>query len=243
MTFSSIIPGRVGAVLLLGLAGAATMPSDAAHACSTEPYMSEICATAASVCPRGYSPADGQILTIASNSALFALLGNTFGGDGRTTFALPNLNHRSVVGYGNNTFFGEEWTKYGNAIGATTATIPIANMPAHNHQVTETVGVSPLQSYIPFNATSASMLPVANISPGATVYPANARAGANLQGVYTNAAPVPATQATMPAAGTFGVSISGDTGWVGFGTPISFQTPVLPVTYCINVFGKFPPRN
>jgi microcystin-dependent protein len=70
------------------------------HACCAEPYIGSICFTAASYCPEGYLPADGRLLNIAQYQALYALLGTTYGGDGRTTFALPDLRGRVPVGAG-----------------------------------------------------------------------------------------------------------------------------------------------
>ncbi len=60
-------------------------------ACGTDPYMGEVCSTAATYCPDGYLPANGQMLQIQQFPPLFMLLSNRFGGDGRTTFGLPNL--------------------------------------------------------------------------------------------------------------------------------------------------------
>jgi microcystin-dependent protein len=62
-----------------------------------EPYISEIRAFGFGFTPRGWAPCNGQLLPIAQNQALFALLGTNYGGDGRTTFGLPNLNGRAAV--------------------------------------------------------------------------------------------------------------------------------------------------
>jgi len=70
------------------------------HACCAEPYIGSVCFTAASYCPEGYLPADGRLLNITQYQALYALLGTTYGGDGRTTFALPDLRGRVPVGSG-----------------------------------------------------------------------------------------------------------------------------------------------
>ncbi len=70
------------------------------QACCAEPYIGSICFTAVSYCPEGYLPADGRLLNITQYQALFALIGNAYGGDGRTTFALPDLRGRVPVGTG-----------------------------------------------------------------------------------------------------------------------------------------------
>jgi len=72
----------------------------AAPALSQERTMADVFVTAAHFCPRGSLPADGRVLQVASNQALFSLLGTAYGGDGRTTFALPNLTGRSAIGTG-----------------------------------------------------------------------------------------------------------------------------------------------
>jgi microcystin-dependent protein len=70
------------------------------EACGPEPYIGSVCFTAASYCPEGYLPADGRMLNISQYQALFAVIGNVYGGDGRTTFALPDLRGRVPVGTG-----------------------------------------------------------------------------------------------------------------------------------------------
>ena len=85
------------AAALTGALMAGTAP--AAHAGPDE-YLGEIITAGFNFCPRGTLEADGRLLPIAQNSALFSLLGTMYGGDGRTTFALPDLRGRVVVGTG-----------------------------------------------------------------------------------------------------------------------------------------------
>ena len=68
---------------------------------AVEPFLGEIMPVGFNFCPRGWSKADGQLLPIASNSALFSLYGTMYGGDGRTTFALPDLRGRAPIHAGN----------------------------------------------------------------------------------------------------------------------------------------------
>jgi microcystin-dependent protein len=72
----------------------------AAHACESEPYLGSVCFVAMDWCPQGFLPADGRLLQMQDNQALYAVLGTRFGGDGRTTFALPDLRGRFPVGIG-----------------------------------------------------------------------------------------------------------------------------------------------
>ncbi len=114
------------------LALATMFSAPASVACSPEPYLGSICVTAAVFCPRGYAEASGQILAISSNSALFSLMGTTYGGDGRTTFGLPDLRGRSAVGIG--TGPGLSNINQGQKGGAETVTLTAAQIPSHTHQ-------------------------------------------------------------------------------------------------------------
>lgn len=75
--------------------------SNQAQACSGDPMLATMCVFAGSFAPRGFAFAEGQLLPISANSSLFSLLGTTYGGDGRSTFALPDTRGRSVIGVGN----------------------------------------------------------------------------------------------------------------------------------------------
>jgi len=93
MTVKSLI-----AAATLGTALAATAPSAQA---GPDEYLGEIMVTAANFCPRGTAEANGRLLPIAQYNALFSLLGTMYGGDGRTTFGLPDLSGRTMIGTGN----------------------------------------------------------------------------------------------------------------------------------------------
>ena len=99
----------------------------------SEPFIGEIKLVGFNFPPRGWALCDGQLLAIASNQALFSLLGTTFGGDGRTTFALPDLRGRSPVHVG--TGPGLSPMAWGQEAGAETATLNISQIPAHRHPV------------------------------------------------------------------------------------------------------------
>ena len=89
---------------------------------------------------RGWAFCNGQLLSIANNQALFSLLGTTYGGDGRTTFALPDMRGRVPVHMGQ----GPGLTPHpiGQYSGTETTMLTVQNMPAHNHPVTVAVGVA-----------------------------------------------------------------------------------------------------
>jgi len=113
-------------VLVLGLFGT---PKSAAQA--SDPYLGAIVAVGFNFAPTGWALCNGQLLPIAQNAALFALLGTTYGGNGISTFALPNLNGRTLIGSGQRpggaeVFLGEQG-------GAATTSILLSNVPAHTH--------------------------------------------------------------------------------------------------------------
>jgi microcystin-dependent protein len=84
--------------------------------------------------PRGWAFCDGQLLPISQNTALFSLLGTTFGGDGRTTFGLPDLRGRVAVHVGNGP--GLQQVRWGQRGGANTVALTINNLPSHTHTAT-----------------------------------------------------------------------------------------------------------
>lgn len=91
-----------------------------------EPFLSEIRLFSFSFAPRGWALCNGQLLPINQNQALFALLGTTYGGDGRVNFGLPNLQGRVPIHTGNGHTLGER-------AGESAHTITIPEMPAHTH--------------------------------------------------------------------------------------------------------------
>ena len=78
----------------------AALGTISAPAQARDPFIGEIMQFGSNFCPRGWAKANGQLLRISQYSALFALLGTTYGGDGRTTFGLPDLRGRVVIGPG-----------------------------------------------------------------------------------------------------------------------------------------------
>lgn len=96
----------------------------------SEPFLAEIRIVGFTFAPRGWAFCDGQILTITQNQSLYSLLGTTYGGDGRTTFALPELRGRTPMHVG--TGFESTYT-LGQKAGEETHSVSVAEMPAHNH--------------------------------------------------------------------------------------------------------------
>ena len=99
----------------------------------SEPFLGEVKMFGGNFAPRGYALCDGQLMPIAQNTALFSLLGTTFGGDGRTTFGLPDLRGRSLLYAGNGP--GLSIRVLGQKAGQASVTLTSAQMPAHTHQL------------------------------------------------------------------------------------------------------------
>lgn len=126
-----------------GLIGSAAW-SPASHACPAEPLVSSVCIMAA-VSLNGdfgggvFAVADGRLLSIGQNAALYSLIGTTYGGDARVTFGIPDLRGRVVMGSGRGP--GLPQFNAGQAYGALTTVLTTAQMPAHNHTLS-TVSVN-----------------------------------------------------------------------------------------------------
>lgn len=99
----------------------------------TEPFIGEIKMAGFNFAPRGYAFCNGQLLSIAQNTALFSLLGTTYGGNGQTTFGLPNLQGRVPMHYGQGS--GLTSRTMGEQSGTENVTLISTQMPAHNHLV------------------------------------------------------------------------------------------------------------
>jgi microcystin-dependent protein len=113
------------------LATAAMLGGANAQACSDQSYIGMVCMTGANFCPSGTIEANGDQLPINSHSALFSLLGTTYGGNGTTTFAVPDLRGRSAIGAG--TGGGLSPVMQGARRGAESVTLSVNNLPSHNH--------------------------------------------------------------------------------------------------------------
>jgi microcystin-dependent protein len=115
----------------------------------SEPFIGQIQIFPYNFAPRGWAFCQGQIMSIAQNTALFALLGTTFGGNGQTTFALPDLRSRIPVGAGQ----GPGLSSYdlGEQTGTETVTLTTNQMPAHAHPFQILANESDPNSKVPLN--------------------------------------------------------------------------------------------
>lgn len=97
----------------------------------SEPFIAEIRIFAGNFAPRGWAFCDGQLLPISQHTALFSLIGTTYGGDGRSTTALPNMQGRAPMGAGRGP--GLTARRQGEKVGAEMVSLTEAQMPSHNH--------------------------------------------------------------------------------------------------------------
>ncbi|MEM0519600.1 MULTISPECIES: phage tail protein [Aequorivita] len=98
-----------------------------------EPFLGQIQAFGFNFAPRGWAHCNGQLLAISQNTALFSLLGTIYGGDGRTTFALPDLRGRAGLHFGQGPGLSD--IRIGERGGVENHTLTTAQMPSHNHTV------------------------------------------------------------------------------------------------------------
>ncbi|HEY0615258.1 MAG TPA: tail fiber protein [Candidatus Elarobacter sp.] len=127
----------------------------------SNPFLSEIRIFSFSFAPRGWALCNGQILPINQNQPLFALLGTTYGGNGQTTFALPNLQGRVAMHMGQGHTLGERG-------GEETHTVVSSEMPAHIHPASADVKPGDGDAFIPTNTLPANAAPTQIYSAGST---------------------------------------------------------------------------
>lgn len=99
----------------------------------SEPFLAEIRIFAGNFAPRGWAFCNGQLLPVSQNTALFSLIGTTYGGDGRSTTALPDLQGRAPMHPGRGP--GLTARRLGEKVGVETVTLSEAQMPSHTHTV------------------------------------------------------------------------------------------------------------
>jgi len=184
-----------------------------------EPTLAEVRLFAGNFAPRGWAFCDGQLLPINQNQALFSLLGTIYGGDGRTTFGLPDLRGRVPLGPRNGP--GLSSYREGQRGGVESVSLTNAELPSHRHGVAMGLTLTRPASTTPSDST----LPIASAVPGATSMPAYSNAGANTQ------------MLAGPIAG--GVTLQAS----GGGQPHENRQPLLGLNYIIALQGLFPSRS
>jgi len=177
-----------------------------------EPFLGEIKAVGFNWAPQGWALCNGQLLSIAQNTALFSLLGTTYGGNGQTTFALPNLQGRVPIHQGQSG--GTSQYTIGQSGGTENVTLTINNMPAHTHTATATINASARGD----QDTPAGGVPAPN--SGNNIYASAADGSTKMNAGM-------ATVTNAPAGGN---------------QPLSVVQPYLCINFIIALQGIFPSR-
>lgn len=138
-----------------------------------EPFLSEIRMMSFEFAPRGWALCNGQLLPINQNQALFALLGTTFGGDGRVNFALPDLRARTPIHVGNGHTLGERG-------GEQAHTLSIAEIPTHTHVLNATANNA--STATPSNGVGYARSGTLMFGPAASLVAMSAQAVSNVGG-------------------------------------------------------------
>jgi microcystin-dependent protein len=134
MKLAGIRKKLVAAVVTLSLSVSALLAVPSGARAGDGDYIGEIMLFAGTFCPRYYQECDGRLLPIAQYQALFALVSTTYGGNGQTTFALPDLRGRVPIGQGQGA--GLTYRNQGELAGTENETLLSSQMPQHNHTVT-----------------------------------------------------------------------------------------------------------
>ncbi len=179
-----------------------------------EGYIGEIRMFAGNFAPRNWAYCQGQLMSIAQNTALFSILGTTYGGDGQVTFGLPDFRGRLAIGIGQGPGLSDY--ELGQMAGSENITLLLPNLPAHNHIVTGTVTLKASSDGVTETDPTGK-----NLGPGNT---------------YTTAADL-----VDMALGNTDVKLS--TAPVGGNVPYSHLQPYLAMNYIICTEGIYPSRN
>lgn len=181
----------------------------------SEPYIGQITMFGGNFAPRGYALCDGQLLSIAQYSALFSLIGTTYGGNGTTNFALPNLQSRLTNHMGRGP--GLSLYALGQSAGTPQVTLTSLTMPGHMHMLMATTG------------------PANTGTVGSGVVPATSNGSFSPAEFY-------ATQGSGPAVEKHAM-VSAACGQAGGSLPHTNLMPSLCITFIIALQGIFPSRN
>ncbi len=203
----------------------------------SEPYIGQICMFAGNFAPRGWAFCQGQLLAISTNTALFSILGTTYGGNGQTTFALPDLRGRFPTNPGQGP--GLASITLGEMSGTENVTMLSTQMPMHTHGVTTTA-----------NATSTGSLQVAGTGSNASPTPSttNNVLGASVAGgppsaaIWSDTLTNPVTLANPETINTT-LDVNVAVQPAGGNQPLPIRNPYLGINFIIALEGIFPSRN
>jgi microcystin-dependent protein len=219
------------------LSGICALAILSAQAEGQNPYVSEIMYVAFDFCPKGWAPLEGGLLPLSQNTAVFALLGTTFGGNGKSNFALPDMQGRFAVGNGQG--LGLENVNIGQSDGSHTKTLNITQVPLHNHTL-NLLGTTE-GSYSNWNLNEKIALNSAGALTAEERLPRNNQLAASQLAQYSTIDTTFKDSLTVVRA-KWGPD-SARTNAVGQGLPMTVSPPYVTLKACIAMQGVFPPRN
>ena len=227
------------ALLTTAISLTAILASPKAEACASDPYIGSICMFGGNFAIRGYAKAEGQLLSISQNTALFSILGTTYGGDGRTTFGLPDLRGRTPIGAGNGP--GLSSIRLGEEGGSETVTLSVNNLPAHTHSISTTVTNNQM-----FTSSTATLKAFAgnassNVATGKIL--ANSPRRENIYASGTPNVDMSAEAIALDIQVSGDISATSTAGMTGGNSAFSVRSPYVGVTYLIALQGLFPSRS
>ncbi len=209
-----------------------------------EPFIGEISYVAFNFAPQGWYQCDGQTLPISQYQALFSLLGATYGGNGTTTFALPDMRGRVPVHKGQHP--GGSMFDMGQVSGAESMALTVNNMPTHSHLATAT---SASTSAVAPGSTATSTLKAVNSDADIKTAAGNSLANAKgLGAAYSAAAPNVSMSSASIETTLNGLNIvtttstNVDIGMTGGSQPFSIMQPYTVVNCIIAWNGVYPSR-
>ena len=161
------LPSRIGAAAVAALSLCTLHGTASAQA--TEPFIGQIMCAAFNFAPRGWAELNGQLLPIAQNTALFSLLGTQYGGNGQTTFALPDMRGRVLIHAGQGP--GLTLRDQGESGGTETVTLTNGKLPVHTHTVTPQGSPADATLVSPANGVPATKARTTLYAPGPGTLP------------------------------------------------------------------------
>lgn len=197
-------------------------------------YLGTILLWAGNFTPRNFMPCDGRSLAVSQYTALFALLGTIYGGNGTTTFNLPDLRGRVPVNYGT----GPNLSPYnlGDKGGAESVQMSASQLAAHNHN--NTLTINPSNVNVPISIPSVSGSDANAAKPTSTTYLGKMSASSMYSTATSDSTlkPFTATGTVTPSVAITNVSAGGN-------APINVRQPYLALNFIICVQGLFPSRS
>lgn len=203
-----------------------------------EPFIGQICPFGFNFAPRNWAFCAGALIAINDNQSLFSLLGTNFGGDGRTSFGLPDLRGRTSMGQGQHPGSAFDW-RLGQDVGSETYTLTIPELANHTHAASFTPGGGDTVADVQVSTDAATQ----DLPTEGSYLATNSNGGTS-----------PGVLIYRPDEGSGTVTLGGVSGGSGLGGRVDLQSeggsnpfllfqPSLVINYCISLDGLYPPRS